>query len=67
MLDKESIEYEEPEVLLFTVVETAGSTLYNSIKYNEPLPPEDYKPYIYRSIRLIIRSFQKGNSLIDMN
>lgn len=67
MLEKETREYEDAEVLLFTVVEMAGSTLYNSIKYNEPLPPEDYKPYIYRSIRLIVRSFQKGNNLIDIS
>ena len=46
--------------MLFTIVELAGSAGYNSILYNEPLPIEAYKPFLYRSVRLIIKSHRTG-------
>lgn len=52
-------EYEDVNVMLFTIVELAGSSAYNSVLYNEPLSIEEYKPFLYRSVRLIIKSHQK--------
>lgn len=49
-------QYENVDVMLFTIVELAGSAGYNSMLYDEPLPIEDYKPFLYRAVRLIIRS-----------
>ena len=54
-------EYEDIDVMLFTIVELAGSAGYNSIVYEEPLPIDHYKPFLYRTVRLIVRSHQKGN------
>ena len=54
-------EYEDIDVMLFTIVELAGSAGYNSIVYEEPLPIDHYKPFLYRTVRLIVRSYQKGN------
>lgn len=54
-------EYEDIDVMLFTIVELAGSAGYNSIMYEEPLPIDHYKPFLYRTVRLIVRSHQKGN------
>lgn len=51
--------YDDIDVMLFTIVELAGSTAYNSILYGEPLPFEEYKPFLYRSVRLIIASHRK--------
>ena len=42
--------------MLFTIVELAGSAGYNSILFEEPLPIEQYKPFLYRTVRLIIAS-----------
>lgn len=52
-------EYADVDVMLFTIVELAGSTAYNSVLYGEPLPFEEYKPFLYRSVRLIIESHRK--------
>lgn len=49
-------EYEDVDVMLFTIVELAGSAGYNSILYKEPVPIEEYKPFLYRTVRLIIES-----------
>ena len=56
LVSQDSYKYEEADVMLFTIVELAGSTCYNSILYQEPLPMQKYKPYLYRTVRLIIQS-----------
>lgn len=56
LVRQDAYEYEDVNVMLFTIVELAGSTCYNSILYGEPLPIEEYKPFLYRTVRLIIAS-----------
>lgn len=56
LIASDSHEYEEVDVMLFTIVELAGSTCYNSILYQEPLPMQKYKPFLYSTVRLIIQS-----------
>lgn len=56
LVEMDENEYADVDVMLFTIVELAGSTAYNSVLYNEPLPIEEYKPFLYRSVRLIIQS-----------
>lgn len=58
LVEADEYEYIDIDVLLFTVVELAGSTCFNSIIYNEPLPLDEYKPYLYRTVRLIIDSYR---------
>ncbi len=56
LVEQDEHEYKDVDVMLFTIVELAGSAGYNSILYEEPLPIEHYKPFLYRSLRLIIES-----------
>ncbi len=56
MVDADEYNYNDVDVMLFTIVELAGSAGYNSIQYKEPLPIEEYKPFLYRTVRLIIKS-----------
>lgn len=56
MIKRDNYEYEDIDVMLFTIVELAGSAGYNSILYEEPIPIEEYKPFLYRTVRLIIES-----------
>ena len=51
-----NIKLSNPDVTLFMIVELAGSTCFNSILYNDPLPIEEYKPYLYKTIRDMIKS-----------
>ena len=50
----------QPEIMLFMITELAGSSCYNSIMANEPVPFEEYKPYLYDGIRSIIRNFENN-------
>ena len=47
--------FQNPEVLLFMIVELVSSTCYSSILYDEPIGIEQLKPYLYTAIRQIIR------------
>lgn len=60
LVERDEHEYADIDVMLFTIVELAGSAGYNSILYSEPLPIEEYKPFLYRAVRLIVKSHQAG-------
>lgn len=51
-----NVTLDNPEVTLFMIIELVGSTCFNSILYKEPLPIEDYKPYLYKTIRNLIKA-----------
>ena len=48
------IELKNPEVTLYMIIELVSSTCFNSILYNDPLPIEEFKPYLYDTIRRMI-------------
>lgn len=49
-----NLKLENPEVILFMIIELVSSTCFNSILYKQPLPIEEYKPYLYETIRNLI-------------
>ena len=49
-----NLKLENPEVTLFMIIELVSSTCFNSILYKQPLPIEEYKPYLYETIRNLI-------------
>ena len=60
LVEQDDYIYENVNVMLFTIVELAGSAGYNSILYKEPLPIKEYKAFLYRTVRLIIESHRVG-------
>ena len=55
-VEENNIKLENPEVTLFMIIELAGSTCFNSILYKDPLPIEEYKPFLYKSIRNLLEA-----------
>lgn len=53
-IEENNIKLENPNVTLFMIIELVSSTCFNSILYNEPLPIEEYKPYLYNTIRKLL-------------
>ena len=45
---------EEPEIMLFMIVELVSSACYSAILYSEPVSLDKLKPYVYRSVNDII-------------
>lgn len=58
LAEKNGYYFDRPEVVLYIIIETVGSTCYNSILYNQPLPIKEFKPYLFQSIRAILRSYK---------
>lgn len=50
-----NIHLSNPDVTLFMIIELVGSTCFNCILYKDPLPIEEYKPYLYKAIRNLIQ------------
>jgi AcrR family transcriptional regulator len=48
--------YRNPEVMIFMILELLSGTIYSSILYEDPLPIDELKPYLFDSIRSIMRS-----------
>ena len=49
-----NINLKNPEVTLFMIIELASSTCFTSILEKQPLPIDEYKPYLYDSIRTLL-------------
>ncbi|MDO5521799.1 MAG: TetR/AcrR family transcriptional regulator [bacterium] len=47
--------FKNPEILIFMIVELVSSTVYSAILYKEPVSLEELKPYLYETIRQMIR------------
>jgi AcrR family transcriptional regulator len=46
----------DPEITLFMIVELVSSTCYHSILYQKPIAINDFKPYLYETIRDLIEN-----------
>lgn len=53
-VEESNIKLKNPEVTLYMIIELVSSTCFNSIIHNQPLPIEEYKPYLYDAIRNLI-------------
>lgn len=60
-LKKHHIQLKNPNVTLYMIIELVGSTCFSSILYEKPLPIEEYKPYLYQTIQLILNEETKSN------
>ncbi|WP_026508321.1 TetR/AcrR family transcriptional regulator [Butyrivibrio sp. MC2013] len=49
-------ELTEPEIMLFMIVELAGSAGYSAIIENRPCSLEELKPYLHRTVRDIVKA-----------
>ncbi len=60
ILSKADGQVEDIPLLLYTIIELTGSTCFSIILDRDPVDLEQYKPYLYRVIRAMIREFQSN-------
>ena len=53
-LKEKDIPLEYPEMTLFMIIELVSSTVFTSIVEKQPLPIDEFKPHLYKTIRLLI-------------
>lgn len=61
MLSESGLDLNEPEIMLFMIVELISSTCYSAILYKEPADIDTLKPYLYRTIKAIIYEHNGNN------
>lgn len=49
-----NIKLKNPDVTLYMIIELVSSTCFSSISYQEPLPIDEYKEYLFDTIRKLI-------------
>lgn len=54
-IKKANINFENPEVVLFLIVELVSSVGHSAIMYADPMPLDKLRPYIAKTITAIIR------------
>lgn len=54
-IEENNIKLKNPDVTLYMIIELVSSTCFNSILNNEPLPIEEYKPYLFDTIRKLMK------------
>ena len=57
MLNRYQISCDDPELMLFTILELVGSTACSCILYKQPVTMEEYKPYLHKVILSTIDTF----------
>lgn len=55
-IEENNIKLKNPEVTLFMIIELVSSTCFSSISYEQPLPIDEYKEYLFDTIRKLINS-----------
>lgn len=58
MRESEDVEWNEPDIMIFTIIELVGSSCYSVITYSYPVDLAHYKPYLYGYVREIVKSHQ---------
>lgn len=53
--EENKIKLENPSVTLYMIIELVGSTCFNSIMNKEPLSINEYKPYLYSTIKKLLK------------
>ena len=53
-VNENNLKLKNPEVTLFMIIELVSSTVFTSIVEKQPLPIDEFKPHLYKTIRLLI-------------
>lgn len=53
--EENKIKLENPSVTLYMIIELVGSTCFNSIMNKEPISINEYKPYLFSTIKKMLK------------
>ena len=56
LIERSGIQFKEPEIIRFMIIELISSISSSAILYSEPLDIDGLKPYLYNTINYIIES-----------
>ena len=50
--------YRSPELMMYTIIELISGTSYNVLLYQQPIGLEELKPYLYDTVRGVLRQYR---------
>ena len=56
LLKNSGHEFNHADIMIYMIIELTAGSCYNAILTGEPVSIDELKPYLYQSIRLIIRN-----------
>ncbi len=59
-LERGHYSIEQPDLLLFTIIELVSSTGFSVILYESPCDLDTYRPYLHKSIHQILEGYRTG-------
>lgn len=62
LLSNSNVQYDSPELLLFTIIELVSSTSYSCILHSQPVSLAEYRPYLHRTIDCLLQAFVHTDS-----
>ena len=63
LLEQAQYSYRDPEIMMYLILELIGGSSYNAILYQQPVPLAQLKPYLYRTVREILRQHREESAL----
>ena len=52
--NKSSLKLDNPDIVLYMIIELVSSSIYSCITNNKPLPINEFKPYLYKEIERML-------------
>jgi hypothetical protein len=59
LIDQSGYQFENPEIIIYLIIELVAGVSYNAILYSDPASIEDLKPYLHTMICRILSDFCK--------
>ena len=60
LLEQARYSYRNPEIMMYLILELIGGSSYNAILYEQPVPLSELKPYLYQTVRGILRQHRQA-------
>ncbi len=57
MLDEAEYTYNSPELMMYMILEIVSGTSYNAILYQQPVPLDELKPHLYKTVKGILEGY----------
>lgn len=58
MVDHAEYTYQDPELMIYTIMELVGGASYNAILYQQPVTLAELRPYLVGSVRAIFKQYR---------
>lgn len=67
LLSQANYTYRSPELMMYLILELISGTSYNAVLYDQPVPLDELKPHLYKTVKQILGQYRKESSPDEMS